>query len=150
MSMINKKDVWKTLADKESAALSRLCQNKEALSIERKRLDARIADIDSYVFEYTAGLKQESDIEFGVKKINDRMNMITQLMSARSDLEVFKKGCDEALNALAQKISAHQAELLKFNKVRESQYKEYILSQNKREDKELDALALSNYMSAMK
>ena len=75
MSMINKKDVWKTQADKESAALSRLCQNKEALSTERKRLDARIADIDSYVFEYTAGLKQESDIEFGVKKINDRIRL---------------------------------------------------------------------------
>ena len=76
--------------------------------------------------------------------------MITQLMTARSDLEVFKKRCDEALGALAHKISNHQAELLKFNKVRESQNKEYIASLNKQEDKELDALALSNFMSAMK
>ena len=148
--MMSKKNIWKTLAEKETAALTKLFQNKEALSIERKRLDARIADIDSYVFEYTAGLKQESDIEFGVKKINDKMNMITQLMTARSDLEVFRKGCDEALGVLAHKISSHQAELLKFNKVRESQNKEYILSLNREEDKELDALALSNFTSAMK
>ena len=148
--MMSKKNIWKTLADKETAALAKLCQNREALSMERKRLDARIADIDSYVFEYTAGLKQESDIEFGFKKINDKMNMITQLMTARGDLEVFKKGCDEALGALAHKISNHQAELLKFNKVRESQNKEYIVRLNKQEDKELDALALSNFMSAMK
>lgn len=148
--MMSKKNIWKTLADKETATLAKLCQNREALSMERKRLDARIADIDSYVFEYTAGLKQESDIEFGFKKINDKMNMITQLMTARGDLEVFKKGCDEALGALAHKISNHQAELLKFNKVRESQNKEYIASVNKQEDKELDALALSNFMSAMK
>lgn len=147
---MSKKNIWKTLADKETAALAKLCQNREALSMERKRLDARIADIDSYVFEYTAGLKQESDIEFGFKKINDKMNMITQLMTARGDLEVFKKGCDEALGALAHKISNHQAELLKFNKVRESQNKEYIVRLNKQEDKELDALALSNFMSAMK
>ena len=148
--MMSKKNIWKTLAEKETAALTKLFQNKEALSIERKRLDARIADIDSYVFEYTAGLKQESDIEFGVKKINDKMNMITQLMTARSDLEVFKKRCDEALGALAHKISSHRAELLKFNKVREHQHKEYILNLNKQEDKELDALALSNFKSAMK
>ena len=148
--MMSKNNIWKTLADKETAVLAKLFQNKEALSIERKRLDARIADIDSYVFEYTAGLKQESDIEFGVKKINDKMNMITQLMTARSDLEVFRKGCDQALGALAHKISSHQAELLKFNKVRESQNKEYILSLNREEDKELDALALSNFTSAMK
>ena len=148
--MMSKKNIWKTLAEKETAALTKLFQNKEALSIERKRLDARISDIDSYVFEYTAGLKQESDIEFGVKKINDKMNMITQLMTARSDLEVFRKGCDEALGVLAHKISSHQAELLKFNKVRESQNKEYILSLNREEDKELDALALSNFTSAMK
>ena len=148
--MMSKKNIWKTLAEKETAVLTKLFQNKEALSIERKRLDARIADIDSYVFEYTAGLKQESDIEFGVKKINDKMNMITQLMTARSDLEVFRNGCDEALGVLAHKISSHQAELLKFNKVRESQNKEYILSLNREEDKELDALALSNFTSAMK
>ena len=148
--MMSKKNIWKTLAEKETAVLTKLFQNKEALSIERKRLDARIADIDSYVFEYTAGLKQESDVEFGLKKINDKMNMITQLMTDRSDLEVFRKGCDEALGALAHKISSHQAELLKFNKVRDSQDKEYILSLNREEDKELDALALSNFMSAMK
>ena len=148
--MMSKKKMWKSYAEKATAVRTKLFQNKEALSIERKRLDARIADIDSYVFEYTAGLKQESDIEFGLKKINDKMNMITQLMTARSDLEVFRKGCDEALGALAHKISSHQAELLKFNKVRESQNKEYILSLNREEDKELDALALSNFTSAMK
>ena len=67
-----------------------------------------------------------------------------------ANLEIFRKGCDEALGALAHKISSHQAELLKFNKVRDSQDKEYILSLNREEDKELDALALSNFMSAMK
>jgi len=148
--MITKNNVWKALADKETATLAKLCEKKETLFSEKKRLEARIADIDKYVFEYTSGLQQESDIQYGVQKINDRMNMVTQLMNARNDLEAFKKECNEALGFVAGKIAGHQAELLKFNKVRDNQHKRYISSENRRDDKELDALALNNFIAEMK
>jgi len=119
--MIVKNDVWKTLVDRENSVIAKLCEKKETLFLEKKRLETRIADIDKYVFEYTSGLQQESNVEYGLKKINDRMNMITQLMSARSDLENFQVECNQALGAIATRIAAHQAELLKFNKVRDSQ-----------------------------
>jgi flagellar biosynthesis chaperone FliJ len=147
--MITKNNVWKALADKETATLTKLCEKKEALFSEKKRLEARIADIDKYVFEYTSGLQQESNVQYGVQKINDRMNMVTQLMNARNDLEAFKKKCNEALGFLAGKIAGHQVELLKFNKVRDNQHKRYISSENRRDDKELDALALNNFIAEM-
>ena len=71
--MITKRDVWKTLVDKENSIIAKLCEKKESLFLEKKRLEARIADIDKYVFEYTSGLQQESNVEYGVKKINDRL-----------------------------------------------------------------------------
>jgi len=148
--MIVKNDVWKTLVDRENSVIAKLCEKKETLFLEKKRLEARISDIDKYVFEYTSGLQQESNVEYGLKKINDRMNMITQLMSARSDLEAFQAECNQALGAIATRIAVHQAELLKFNKVRDSQRKRDISSQNRREDKELDALALNNFIAEMK
>jgi flagellar export protein FliJ len=148
--MMIENNVWKTLADKETAKLVELHENKESLYAVKKRLEGRIADIDRYIFEYTSGLKEEPDIEYDVKKINGRMNMITQLMNARSDLEVFNRECNESLGVVTSRLVGHQVELLKFNKVRERQQKQYIVSKNRRDDKELDALALHNFISGMK
>jgi hypothetical protein len=62
--MMIENNVWKTLADKETAKLVELHENKESLYAVKKRLEGRIADIDRYIFEYTSGLKEEPDIEY--------------------------------------------------------------------------------------
>ena len=143
-------NIWKTLAGKETAKLVRLSESKESLFSQKKRLIARIADIDRYIFEYTSKLQEESNFEYGVQKINGIMNMITQLIIARRDLEVFDRQCNEALSAVTSKIIGHQVELLKFNKVEERHQQQILSSEKMRDDKELDAIALHNFIAEIK
>ena len=148
--MTTENNIWKTLAGKETAKLVKLSESKEVLSSQKKQLIARIADIDQYIFEYTSRLQEESDLEFGVQKINGIMNMITQLISARRDLEVFDTQCNEALTSVTSKIVGHQVELLKFNKVSERHQKQIVSNENMRDHKELDAIALHNFIAEIK
>ena len=148
--MTNENNIWKTLAGKETAKLVKLSESKEVLFSQKKRLTARIADIDQYIFEYTSRLQEESDFEYGVQKINGTMSMITQLISARRDLEAFHRDCCEALTTVTSKIVGHQVELLKFDKVSERQQKQIISGENMRDDKELDAIALHNFIAEIK
>ena len=148
--MTNENTIWKTLAGKETAKLVKLSESKEVLFSQKKRLTARIADIDQYIFEYTSRLQEESDFEYGVQKINGTMSMITQLISARRDLEAFHRDCCEALTTVTSKIVGHQVELLKFDKVSERQQKQIISGENMRDDKELDAIALHNFIAEIK
>jgi flagellar biosynthesis chaperone FliJ len=148
--MTTENNIWKTLAGKETAKLVKLSESKEALFSQKKRLIARIADIDQYIFEYTSRLQEESDFEYGVQKINGIMAMVTQLISAKRDLEVFDRECSEALTAVTSKIVGHQVELLKFNKVSERHQKQIISSENMKDDKELDAIALHNFSTVIK
>ena len=148
--MTTENNIWKTLAGKETAKLVKLSESKEVLSSQKKQLIARIADIDQYIFEYTSRLQEESDFEYGVQKINGIMNMITQLISARRDLEVFDRECSEALTSVTSKIVGHQVELLKFNKVSERHQKQIVSNENMRDHKELDAIALHNFIAEIK
>ena len=148
--MTNENNIWKTLAGKETAKLVKLSESKEVLFSQKKRLTARIADIDQYIFEYTSRLQEESDFEYGVQKINGIMSMITQLISARRDLEAFHRDCCEALTTVTSKIVGHQVELLKFDKVSDRQQKQIISGENMRDDKELDAIALHNFIAEIK
>ena len=148
--MTAENNIWKTLAGKETAKLVKLSESKEVLFSQKKRLTARIADIDQYIFEYTSRLQEESDFEYGVQKINGIMSMITQLISARRDLEAFHRDCCEALTTVTSKIVGHQVELLKFDKVSERQQKQIISGENMRDDKELDAIALHNFIAEIK
>ena len=148
--MTTENNIWKTLAGKETAKLAKLSESKEALLSQKKRLSARIDDIDQYIFEYTSRLEEESGFEYGVQKINGIMNMITQLISARRDLEVFDRECSEDLTIVTSKIVGHQIELLKFNKVSERHQKQIVSSEIMRNDKELDAIALHNFIAEIK
>ena len=106
--------------------------------------------IDKYIFEYTSGMKQESGSEHSLQKINGKMNMITQLANARKELEAIQRECQHALDALTTGIVRHQEELLKYSKIREK-YKEHIaLKEKSNESKELDALAIQNFISEMR
>ena len=79
-------NTWKTLADREKAALRKLSERKKSLSLEKERLEARINDIDRYILEYTSGMKQDTGDKHSVQKINSKMNMVTQLASGRKEL----------------------------------------------------------------
>ena len=144
---MSERTLWKTLADRESAALGKLNERKKSLVSEKTRIESRIKDIDEYIFEYTSGMKQESDSMHNLQKINSKMNMITQLANARKELEAIQRECQKALGVLTGGIMRHQEELLKYSKVREKQ-KEHVAYQEKSiENKEMDALALRNFIS---
>ena len=143
-------NTWKTLADREKAALSKLSERKKSLSVEKERLEKRINDIDRYILEYTSGMKQETGIEHSVQNINSKMNMVTQLASGRKELEKIHRECQVALEVVTSGMIKHQEELLKFNKVRESQI-ELIRSKEKIiENKEIDSFALQNFVSEVR
>tara|TARA_B100001029_G_scaffold147256_1_gene128088 strand:+ start:908 stop:1351 length:444 start_codon:yes stop_codon:yes gene_type:complete len=143
-------NTWKTLADREEAALNKLGERKKSLSAEKERLEKRINDIDRYILEYTTGMKQETGAEHSVQKINSKMNMVTQLASGRKELEKIYRECQLALEVVTSGIMRHQEKLLKFNKVRESQKKLIISKENAIENKELDSLALHNFISELR
>ena len=147
---MSERTLWKTLADRESAALGKLNERKKSLVSEKTRIENRIKDIDEYIFEYTSGMKQESGSEHSLQKINGKMNMITQLANARKELEAIQRECQQALDALTNGIVRHQEELLKYSKIRQK-YKEHIAHKEKsNESKELDALAIQNFISEMR
>ena len=147
---MSKRTVWKTLADKESASLGKLNERKKAVVSEKRRIENRIKDIDDYILEYTSRMKQEVDTEHNLQRLNGKMNMITQLANARKELEVIQRECQQALDALTHGIVRHQEELLKYSKIREK-YKEHVVYKEKsNESKELDALAIQNFISDMR
>ena len=141
---------WKTLAAREKAALSKLSQRKKSLSAEKERLEKRINDIDRYILEYTSGTGPETGVEHSVQKINSKMNMVTQLARGRRELEKIHSECQVALEVVTHSMMKHQEELLKFNKVSESQRKLMISKEKANENKELDSLALHNFVSELR
>ena len=143
-------NAWKALANKEKAALRKLSERKKSLSLEKKRLEARINDIDRYILEYTSGMKQDTGDEHSVQKINSKMNMVTQLASGRKELEKIRNECQQALELVTRGMIKHQEELLKFNKVRENQEKLIISKEKYNENKDLDSLALHNFVSELR
>ena len=147
---MSERTLWKTLADKESATLGKLNERKKAVVSEKRRIGKRIKDIDDYILEYTSRMKQEADAEHNLQRLNGKMNMITQLANARKELEVIQRECQQALDALTHGIVRHQEELLKYSMIREK-YKEHVVYKEKsNESKELDALAIQNFISDMR
>ena len=147
---MSERTLWKTLADKESATLGKLNERKKTVVSEKRRIERRLKDIDDYIFEYTSRMKQEADAEHNLQRLNGKMNMITQLANARKELEAIQRECQHALDALTSGIVRHQEELLKYSNIREK-YKEHIVYKEKiNESKELDALAIQNFISDMR
>ena len=138
---------WEILAERETAALGKLSQRKRSLSLEKARLEKRIDDIDKYILEYTSGIKEETEFARSMQKINTNMKMVTQLASGRKELEKIHSECQRALEVVTSGIIRHQEELLKYNKVRENKRFQMDLKEKTNENKELDALALSSFMS---
>ena len=146
---MSKRTLWKTLADKESAALGKLNERKKSIVSEKRRIEKRIKDIDEYIFEYTSGMNKEADCEPDLQKINGKMNMITHLANARKELEAIQRECQQVLGVLTGGIVRHQEELLKYRKVREKHEEHIACEEKSRENREMDALAIRNFISDM-
>ena len=141
---------WEILAERETAALGKLSQRKRSLSLEKEHLEKRIKDIDKYILEYTSGMNEETGMDWSMQKINSNMRMVTQLASGRKELEKIYKECQLALQMVTSGIMKHQEELLKFNKVRANKKFQVDLKEKTIENKELDSLALSNFISGQR
>ena len=78
------------------------------------------------------------------------MKMVTQLASGRKELEKIHSECQLALEVVTSGIMRHQEELLKYNKVRENKKFQMELKEKTIENKELDSLALSGFISSQR
>ena len=141
---------WEILAERETAALGKLSQRKRSLSLEKARLEKRIKDIDRYILEYTSGMKEETESGGSMQKINTNMKMVTQLASGRKELEKIHSECQLALEVVTSGIMRHQEELLKYNKVKENKKFQMDLKEKTIENRELDSLALSGFISSQR
>ena len=141
---------WEILAERETAALGKLSQRKRSLSLEKEALEKRIKDIDRYILEYTSGMKEEAEMDWSMQKVNNNMRMVTQLASGRKELEKIHTECQLALKMVTSGIMKHQEELLKFNKVRANKKFQMDLEEKSIENKELDNIALTNFISGQR
>ena len=76
--------------------------------------------------------------------------MVTQLATGRKELEKIHSECQLALEMVTSGIRRHQEELLKYNKVRENKRFQMELKEKTIENKELDSLALSGFISSQR
>jgi flagellar biosynthesis chaperone FliJ len=138
--------IWQTLSNKESAVLSKLRTQQDALDIQKKNLAARIRDIDKYIFEYSAGIRDESEINFDIQRVQDKLKMISQLTNARGQLIKFDAQCDLNLDQLSNQIVNHEVERIKFEKIRLQKKDGIERLERKIETKNLDEIALRNFL----
>jgi flagellar biosynthesis chaperone FliJ len=138
--------IWQTLSNKESAVLSKLRTQQDALDIQKKNLAARIRDIDKYIFEYSAGIRDESEINFDIQRVQDKLKMISQLTNARGQLIKFDAQCDLNLDQLSNQIVNHEVERIKFEKIRLQKKDSIERLERKIETKNLDEIALRNFL----
>ena len=94
--------------------------------------------------------KEETEFERSMQQLNTNMKMVTQLATGRKELEKIHSECQLALEVVTSGIMRHQEELLKYNKVRENKRFQMELKEKTIENKELDSLALSGFISSQR
>ncbi|MDG2118823.1 MAG: flagellar FliJ family protein [Gammaproteobacteria bacterium] len=140
--------IWQTLSNKESALIGKLRTQQDALDMQKKKLAARIKDIDQYIFEYSTGIRDESEINFDVRKVQDKLKMISQLTNARGQLVKFDAQCDLNLTQLSSQIVNHEVERMKFEKIRLQKKEDFEKLERRIDSKNLDEIALRNFLTS--
>ena len=140
--------IWQTLSNKESALIGKLRTQQDALDMQKKKLAARIKDIDQYIFEYSTGIRDESEINFDVRKVQDKLKMISQLTNARGQLVKFNAQCDLNLTQLSSQIVNHEVERMKFEKIRLQKKEDFEKLERRIDSKNLDEIALRNFLTS--
>ena len=146
---MNRIDIWKALSDKEAGNLKKLHLKREAFNFEKIRIENKVLDIESYIYEYKSGLQDDSEMNSGMQRIHQKMNMISQLSDVRSKLMRNKLECIENMKIINNNITLHEIEMMKFDKMEEKKRKIYKDSELKIEVKNLDELAIRNFQSAL-
>jgi flagellar biosynthesis chaperone FliJ len=146
---MNRIDIWKALSDKEAGNLKKLHLKREAFNFEKIRIENKVLDIESYIYEYKSGLQDYSEMNSGMQRIHQKMNMISQLSDVRSKLMRNKLECIENIKIINNNITLHEIEMMKFDKMEEKKRKIYKDSELKIEVKNLDELAIRNFQSAL-
>ena len=140
--------IWQTLSNKESALIGKLRTQQDVLDMQKKKLAARIKDIDQYIFEYSTGIRDESEINFDVQKVQDKLKMISQLTNARGQLKKFEAQCDLNLTQLSSQIVNHEVERMKFEKIRLQKKENFEKLERRIDSKNLDEIALRNFLTS--
>ncbi|MDA9900960.1 flagellar FliJ family protein [Gammaproteobacteria bacterium] len=140
--------IWQTLSNKESALIGKLRTQQDALDMQKKKLAARIKDIDQYIFEYSTGIRDESETNFDVQKVQDKLKMISQLTNARGQLVKFDAQCDLNLTQLSSQIVNHEVERMKFEKIRLQKKENFEKIERRIDSKNLDEIALRNFLTS--
>ena len=140
--------IWQTLSNKESALIGKLRTQQDALDMKKKKLAARIKDIDQYIFEYSTGIRDESETNFDVQKVQDKLKMISQLTNARGQLVKFDAQCDLNLTQLSSQIVNHEVERMKFEKIRLQKKENFEKIERRIDSKNLDEIALRNFLTS--
>ena len=146
---MNRIDIWKALSDKEAGNLKKLHLKREAFNFEKIRIENKVLDIESYIYEYKSSLQDASEMNSGMQRIHQKMNMISQLSDVRSKLMRNKLECIENIKIINNNITLHEIEMMKFDKMEEKKRKIYKDSELKIEVKNLDELAIRNFQSAL-
>ena len=146
---MNRIDIWKALSDKEAGNLKKLHLKREACNFEKIRIENKVLDIESYIYEYKSGLQDDSEMNSGMQRIHQKMSMISQLSDVRSKLMRNKLECIENIKIINNNITLHEIEMMKFDKMEEKKRKIYKDSELKIEVKNLDELAIRNFQSAL-
>jgi flagellar biosynthesis chaperone FliJ len=146
---MNRIDIWKALSDKEAGNLKKLHLKREAFNFEKIRIENKVLDIESYIYEYKSSLQDDSEMNSGMQRIHQKMNMISQLSDVRSKLMRNKLECIENIKIINNNITLHEIEMMKFDKMEEKKRKIYKDSELKIEVKNLDELAIRNFQSAL-
>ena len=147
---MNRTDIWKVLSDKEAGNLKKLHLKREAFNSEKIRIEAKVLDIEGYIYEYKSGLQDDSEMNSGMQRIHQKMTMISQLSDVRSQLMRNKLECIENLKIINNNITLHEIEMMKFDKIEENQREKYKDNELKVEVKKLDELAIRNFQFALK
>ena len=105
---MNRIDIWKALSDKEAGNLKKLHLKREAFNFEKIRIENKVLDIESYIYEYKSSLQDDSEMNSGMQRIHQKMNMISQLSDVRSKLMRNKLECIENIKIINNNIKLHE------------------------------------------
>ena len=101
---MNRIDIWKALSDKEAGNLKKLHLKREAFNFEKIRIENKVLDIESYIYEYKSSLQDDSEMNSGMQRIHQKMNMISQLSDVRSKLMRNKLECIENIKIMRRTL----------------------------------------------
>lgn len=143
-----KSEIWSVLSSKESSSLNRLNAKLEATVAEQHRLEEKIIDIGKYIEEYSVRMREAGTGHADFKVMHHSMNLISQLTAAQANLRQVHKELGDSLIGLRAKVTHHEMERLKYNKIDARQQDKLSAAIEKRSTAINDAMAMQQFVSS--